>query len=234
MGIQSIVQKRGSVAFPQFIGERVYMREFRKSMGLPSDLKDRWQHTVDAMLDGVDTDGPIYIMIDQGLVKAGTTQRRPGLHIDGYWHPAISAHGGVSHHGSQPVAPKKDRRERKPSEGGHGGVPSRHAGSPMASEGEWDRSYEPWKTCELSVPEGLILASNISACRAVIGEYHEIPREGGDCSHVDVSGMDEVIMLPNTVYAGNVGMLHESMPVAKDVQRTLVRLSVPGWTPVIQ
>lgn len=202
MGIQSIVQKRGIVTFPQFIGERVYMREFRKSMGLPSDLKDRWQHTVDAMLDGVDTDGPIYIMIDQGLVKAGTTQRRPGLHIDGYWHPAISAHGGDSGHRGAPVS--------------------------AAGVGE---DYDPWKTCELSVPEGLILASNISACRAVIGEYHEIPREGGDCSHVNVSGMDEVIMLPNTVYAGNVGMLHESMPVSKDVQRTLVRLSVPGWTP---
>src|SRR5512144_898315 len=88
----SSVQQRGAVRFPEFIGERVYMREFNPRNGLPKDLA-RWQGTVDAMLDGVDAPGSVFIMIDQGEVKAGQFHRRPGVHVDGYWIPAIHAHG---------------------------------------------------------------------------------------------------------------------------------------------
>lgn len=237
---QSIVQQRGLVAFPSFMAERVYMREFRKETGLPTDLK-RWQPTVDAMLDGVDTDGPIYLMIDQGIVKAGNAQRRPGMHIDGYWHPAVRAHGGVSRHGSTPP-PGRNPKRGYPDDGfedvkwtpvreGHGGQPARHSAS---ASGEWDHSYEPWKHCDFTTPEGIILASDVRACRALSGTYMGNPGEGGDCSHLSLSGMDEIILDPFVAYAGNVAMLHESLPVDRDVMRTLVRLNVPGWTPVIQ
>lgn len=89
----SSVKRRGRVAFPAFTGERVYMREFTKAAGLPADLR-RWQDTVDAMLDGVDASGPIYLMVDQGVVRSGVTHRRPGVHVDGYWIPRLQAHGG--------------------------------------------------------------------------------------------------------------------------------------------
>ena len=46
------------------------------------------------MLDGVDTSGPIFLMVDQAPVLAAATQRRAGLHVDGYWHPALQTHGG--------------------------------------------------------------------------------------------------------------------------------------------
>ncbi len=94
----SNVQQRGRVAFPEFTGERIYMREFTKAGGLPRDLA-RWQETVDAMLDGVDAPGPIFLMVDQSRVIAGNAQRRPGLHVDGYWNPSIQAHGGGGHGG---------------------------------------------------------------------------------------------------------------------------------------
>ena len=87
----SYVEQRGKVNFPEFTGERVYMKEFYKEKGLPSELS-RWQNTVDSMLEGVETDGPIYLMIDQGVVKGGTSQRRGGLPVDGSWHPRISPH----------------------------------------------------------------------------------------------------------------------------------------------
>uniref|UniRef100_A0AAU8L0G0 Uncharacterized protein n=1 Tax=Serratia phage Kevin TaxID=3161161 RepID=A0AAU8L0G0_9CAUD len=194
----SIIQQRGQVAFPAFMAERVYMREFRKETGLPSDLT-RWQPTVDAMLDGVDTDLPIFIMIDQGIIDPGSSHRRPGLHIDGYWHPKLRAHSG------------------------------RHGGR-SSLQGGWDVG-NGWKHCDFSTPEALILASDITASRALSGIYLEAPGEGGDCTHVNVEGMSETILCANTVYAGNVSMIHESLPVTKACQRTLVRLSVPGWTP---
>ena len=89
----SQVQQRGRVTFPEFTGERIYMREFTKAAGLPCDLA-RWQPTVDAMLDGVDATGPIYLMVDQTRVLTGHAQRRPGLHVDGYWNACEARHGG--------------------------------------------------------------------------------------------------------------------------------------------
>lgn len=87
----SHIQERGLVAFPKFTGERIYMREFRKVGGLPEDLR-RWQPTIDAMLRGIETDGSIYLMIDQREVRAGEYHRRPGLHVDGSWDPIGGIH----------------------------------------------------------------------------------------------------------------------------------------------
>lgn len=183
--MESKIKVGEKVTFPEFIGERVYMKEFRKDEGLPFELA-RWQPTVDAMLQGVDVSGPIFLMIDQSVVIAGKTQRRPGLHVDGYWIPSLNDHGS-----------------RPP---GH-----LHNG-------------------EYQDPEGIILASDISACRAMIGEFDGIPQEGGDCSMIQTNGLKEVILSANVAYHGNVTLLHESLPVAADCQRTLVRLNVPGYS----
>lgn len=211
----SYVVEMGKVQFPEFLAERVYMREFRLETGLPENLK-RWQSTVNQMLVGVDTDGPIYLMIDQGHVKANTSHRRPGAHVDGYWLADTGRHGGSGHsmsahggsgHGSQP----------RPS---HKGAP-KHGAS--ASEG--------WANCDFSMPEATILASDVSASRAFIGEFYGAPGEGGDCSLLDLSQLSEVRLQAGIAYAGNVTMVHESLPIAYDTVRTLVRLSVPGWEP---
>lgn len=93
--MQSSIQQRGVVSFPAFAEERIYMREIFKDRALPKDIS-RWQGTVDAMLDGVDVDGPVYLMVDQGIVKAGATHRRPGVHVDGFWDPTLLAHTGMS------------------------------------------------------------------------------------------------------------------------------------------
>ena len=87
----STVQQRGTVPFPVFLGERIHMRAFTKSDGLAPALR-RWQPTVDAMLDGIDVDGPIFLMIDQADVPPGSAHRRPGVHVDGYWQAGAQAH----------------------------------------------------------------------------------------------------------------------------------------------
>ena len=188
----SYVEQRGKVNFPEFTAERVYMKEFYKEKGLPSELS-RWQNTVDSMLEGVETDGPIYLMIDQGVVKGGTSQRRGGLHVDGYWNPRISAHGGTKHFGS------------------------------------WKTGG--WVNCDFKDKEALILASSLTAARGYQGIWEGSCGEGGDCSHINTSNLKEVVMRAGNIYVGNVTMLHESLPVAEDCIRTLVRLNVPGWSP---
>lgn len=173
------------------------MRPFTKADGLPKDLS-HWQETVDQMLYGIDAPGPIYIMIDQSEVRAGDPQRRPGVHIDGYWNPGINAHGG-SHRGHRIEASSWDT--------------SGHIIKPSAEK------------------EAIILASDVSACRALHGEFNGEIGDGGDCSGLDLRGLVDIRMQPYTTYAGNVTMLHESLPVEQDCRRTLVRLNVPGWTP---
>ena len=188
----SEMQARSRVQFPLFAGERHYMIPFFQSEGLPVHLS-HWQPTVDAMLEGIETYAPIYFMADQSFVGAGQTQRRPGLHVDGYWHPDLHAYGG---------------------RGGHTG---RH----MASG---------WDEVDFSEPEALILASNVSAARAYLGDYDGPIGDGGDASKIDVSNLRVMHMEKNVAYCGTVATLHESLPVRVDCNRTLVRLNCPGVT----
>lgn len=206
--IQSTVQQRGKVAFPAFMAERVYMREFTKQDGLPTDLS-RWQPTVDAMLDGIDAPGPIYIMIDQAEVRAGGNHRRPGVHIDGWWNSGLSAHGhphpGHHHRPPEPYTPPHHIHAAR-----HGHI-----------------VREQYK------PEALILATDVMSSYAYIGEWSGVSGEGGDCSHVDTSGMLRAAIEPGRVWAGDtMKFLHEAVPLMCGGRRTLVRLNVPGWVPV--
>lgn len=78
------------------------------------------------------------------------------------------------------------------------------------------------------LPEALILAHDVegSSC-GWNGEVNGDPMVGGDCSHLDLSGMERVVLEKNRVYVGNVTMIHESLPIYKETKRTLVRLNVP-------
>jgi hypothetical protein len=214
---QSIVQKRGEVQFPEFMAERVYMQKFFKNEGLPESLK-RWQPTVNSMLAGIETEQPIYLMVDQAFVPGGNAHRRPGKHVDGYW--VESVHRGNGHGGHRISA--------------HGIHGPKHA--PTRKEGEHAPRHSAglngWDAVDFSYPEGIILASDIQACAAYNGLYDEsLLGEGGDASHIS-GHFERIDMQSNHVYAGNVGMLHESLPVNTDCFRTVVRLNVPGWSPL--
>lgn len=228
---RSVLQERGDVLFPANLGERVYMREIRKG-ALPDDLA-RWQPTVDAMLDGIDVDGPLYLMIDQGLVEQGKTQRRPGLHIDGYWNPTLRAHSGeFGGHGYEPPPVYKPH-------GGHSympppnsplstGIPAKEPAidrdTPHGDNvGDWAGSY--------SAPEAILLASDVSACQALVGDWDGWIMNGGAVHVITRSTIQRKQLEAFRCYAGNVTMLHESMPMLHRGARTLVRINVPGWTP---
>lgn len=193
----SIATMTGDVKFPTFQGERVYMQKFFKKTGLPAYLK-RWQDTVDAMLEGVDTDNPIFIMIDQKKVMPHQAHRRPGAHIDGYWRESLNSHRCT---------------------GGH-----------IMQVSGWDGGRGGWSTDKaLTEPEAIILASNYSSCVGYVGEWESVVGEGGDLSHLPLDNMDKIELLPNKTYVGNVGFIHESIPVKEAVERTLVRLNVKEW-----
>lgn len=222
----SHIETRGTVTFPEFTGERVYMRGFLQRDGLPADLV-RWQPVVDSLLDGIGTDQPIYIMIDESFVQAGSAQRREGLHIDGYWNPGLKAHGNDSTggHGGHRSAP---RGHGSVAPTGHGSTPSGHGHVPPSRHGS---GATAWQHADFKAPEGLILASSVSAARGFVGEFLGPIGDGGDCSAIDLSGLQVMPMDAGVIYAGNVTALHESLPVERDCYRQLIRLNVPGWSP---
>lgn len=76
---------------------------------------------------------------------------------------------------------------------------------------------------------GLILVSSFEGCRGYRGEYHGEFGQGGDLEHLrdQLDAMESFIMKPDHVYQCNVFAAHESIPVAHDVHRSLVRLSLP-------
>lgn len=181
--MKSELRQLGEVTFPAHTGERIYMVGFTKKDGLPKEYS-RWQKTVDVMLKDIETNGKIYMMVDQGEVSPNKSHRRPKPHIDGNWLEAENQHGT-------------------------GG--GRH-------ETKKHNLYD----------EAVILASDVSASCAYVGEFNGEFGEGGDCSHLDLSKLQRVRLDAGRVYSGNVTMIHESLPVEFSAKRTLVRLNVPN------
>lgn len=231
--MQSIVQQRGAVNFPSFNGDRIHMLTIDRDKPLPEVAK-RWQQTIDDMMHGIDHDGPVYLMVDQKRVEAGKLHRRGGMHIDGFWVPGtlIAGMGGydvgpkystmyAGHHTQVPTAGFKtdvqweeDQRLDKAQRERNKKIRSRLKNIPKDA-GKWPN-------------ETIILASNVPACRALVGDWGGIIGEGGDVSHLDLSYMREIQMQAGIAYAGNVTFVHESLPVLHDCERTVVRINVPG------
>lgn len=211
--MKSYVEARAEVSFPDIKGDRVYMREFYPSRGLPIDLR-RWQPTVDAMLQGVETDGVAYLMVDQGFVRAGGMLRRGGVHVDGYWMPEAGRHG-----------------HRSPL-GAHGDPYQSHKAPPAPTHGNPGGHGSPGKHgISEDYREAIILASDVTGCAAYIGDYRPAFGAGNDASDVDLSSLSRVEMTAGRAWLGNMAFLHESLPMAADCYRTVVRLNVPNCGP---
>lgn len=222
--LKSIVKEIGPVEFPAFTGERVYMLEIFKDKPLPESLA-RWEPTVAQMLVGVDTVGPVYLMIDQKVVKATETHRRPGMHIDGFWMPEHRAHGPSHIIKKESRSGRHGRPEYWQSPKGVITANGIHYTPPTPihqTRPSHSASADIWPN------ETIILASNVSACRALVGDWEGEIGAGGDVSHLAFSNLQEIQFKANIAYAGNVTFVHESLPVPQDVCRTVVRLNVPG------
>lgn len=76
----------GHVALPEFTGTRVMMMPFAldaPSDSLPATLT-QWKPALESIVTHSKVKkGVGYLTIDEAHVKAGTTHRRPGLHVDG-------------------------------------------------------------------------------------------------------------------------------------------------------
>lgn len=88
----------------------------------------------------------------------------------------------------------------------------------------------PWPEPEVFAydPELLVLASDITASRALVGRFCGVPDAEGSCEALDLSCGESRLLQAHRAYVGTAETVHESLPVAESCQRTLVRLNIPG------
>ncbi|MEB3330794.1 MAG: hypothetical protein VKQ33_16335, partial [Candidatus Sericytochromatia bacterium] len=83
---KSDLKHLGTVQLPAFSGTRIMMMPFLLEDGssIPADLFP-WREFVGQLTKkaGAPEQGVAYLTIDEALIQAGETQRRPGLHVDG-------------------------------------------------------------------------------------------------------------------------------------------------------
>lgn len=74
---------------------------------------------------------------------------------------------------------------------------------------------------------GIILASDEIGCKAYEGVFKGLPKEGGDCSHINLSNAKTTVLLPGQGYLGNSALIHETLPAKENQDRTFIRLTLP-------
>lgn len=76
---------------------------------------------------------------------------------------------------------------------------------------------------------GMLIASDFEACRAWRGRFDGEPGQGGNCEHMQdqINRAEAVNLQRNTAYWMNSTGIHESLPVYRTVQRSLLRITLP-------
>jgi hypothetical protein len=196
----SLVKTVGNIDLPKYEGDNIiYMEEI--DFANPQYKDDRWnQIVVDLVSRTGVTEGKGYFTVDEKRVHEGEAHRRGGRHIDGNY-TDVKAWAN----------PETPTWTKPPSE-----TPEPKWVSPSPSR--WSMN-----TLENG---GILLVSNAVGSQAWEGSFEGEYGEGGSCEHINVSGMDRFKLKENVVYLGN-HFIHESIPVEKTVDRTLVRLTLP-------
>lgn len=147
------------------------------------------------------TEGIAHMTVDEKIIEAGMSQRRPKPHVDGCFMP-VSSSGlpNWSHEG--------------------GGVWS-HEG---AGGGGWAHYCNDIRVGPVRrMP--VIVASSVAGCRAWRGVFEGEPKSDGDLSHLEL-GEGEVLPA-NHGYLLSPDCVHESMIFDKPTQRSFLRIALP-------
>jgi hypothetical protein len=201
----SLVCRVGSVQLPDFSGVRILIMPYKLEdpEGTLPDFLAHWRPTVKALgALATTTKGTAYLTIDEAIVEAGETHRRPGMHVDGVGPDGISGAiwgGGAiwsSSPSPKPPKPKKGPKQRY----GMGGMllASSHLGCRA-----WDQDF-----IGLPGPDG------------------DCSHLSGQCDPDR-----EILMRAGEAYwCGHLGV-HEAIPMKERTARQLIRISMPSKFP---
>ena len=79
-----------AVDFPDYAGRQLRMYQFNPhDCELPEWFKE-YEPIIRSLIDPRNVEEQqAFVTIDERVVEAGTSQRRPGVHVDGIWQPAV-------------------------------------------------------------------------------------------------------------------------------------------------
>lgn len=181
-------------------GRQMYMHSFDIAAPvMPDGYKDYGQPVL-ALLEAADIhDGIAHMTVDEKVVTAGASQRRPGPHVDGCFVPGAK-------HPFIAIAP------------GKWGQPT-----PGGSWLHYCNDIQRGPVGRMAV----IVAASAAGCRAWRGEFNGEPASDGNLSHIsDQLGAGEILPA-NVGYLLSPDCVHESMLFAADTRRTFLRIALP-------
>lgn len=206
----------GGIILPDFGARKLlYMHKtFMSDLILPKAYME-YQNPIGEMLSKIKNRNDVcYITIDEKIV-CNETHRREGIHVDFNWYENLLAHGEINtggHSGNQGT----HNITPPPSTGSHNGGGRGTHNSLSGMHGH--RRYE-------KMEGGMLLISNHEGCKVYKGEFDGEIGDGGDCTAIDVSKMENEIMKPNNIYFINALGIHEPLIIKGVTERILVRIN---------
>lgn len=191
----------GYLEFPRFKEHSLYMYPIDLSDPLLPESSIHFMHNINDMIVRIPFEqrkGKAWVTIDCKKIAQGHTHRRGGPHVDGNYNHDWQGGGGGGN-------------GWKTGDNGRVLSPEFHKSEYGSSKG------------------GMLITSSYPACKAWVGEYNTLAKQGGDCSHIphELSKMDSFVMEANLIYLTNSTCIHESLPVKEEVERTLIRITLP-------
>lgn len=196
--LQSRFRPLTAVALP-FAMRQMYMHAF--DLGDPQMPKgyEDYLEPVKALCDASGAkSGTAYMTVDEKIVKAGMSQRRPKPHVDGCFMPDKLHRNGVT----------------MGDWGGGGGG------------GGWLHTCNDIKQGPVG-RMSVIVASSFPGCRAWEGDFDGVPTEYGDLSHIEDKLGKGKILPENIGYLLSPDCVHESMIMEQDTARSFLRIALP-------
>src|SRR5665213_3194682 len=98
--LNSSYQSLGEITLPDFSNRQYYMHGFDlANPHMPEGFEDYLEPVIELCRKAGQFIGKAYVTVDEKVVKAGQTQRRPGPHVDGCYleHMRHWGHGGWNH-----------------------------------------------------------------------------------------------------------------------------------------
>jgi hypothetical protein len=197
-----------TVQMPEFKGRLLYMHKTSIiDPILPIEFQDYTEQVRKCLSEFKGNVDICYITIDEKTV-CNETHRRAGRHVDYNWYENLVSHGGTGNPAHSPIPPAHQPKPTPPPHSSHG----------IASGGHRLENLD-------ETNGGILLVSNHVGCKVFKGDFTGSIGEKGDCSRIDVKGLQSEVMEPGKVYFLNALCIHEPLVIKEKVERSLIRIN---------
>lgn len=188
-----------------FIGRQHYMHSFDLAEPVMREGFEDYLEPVLALCRAAGvTEGIAHMTVDEAVVRAGMSQRRPKPHVDGCFIPG------------------KPHRYLKDAIGDWGG-----------GGGGWLHTCNDIGRGPVA-RMAVIVAASVPGCRAWKGAFNGTPKDDGDLCHIQnqLNVAYAEVLPANVGYLLSPDCVHESMVFERDTKRTFLRIALPVAAPV--